>query len=73
MSIEEHTALRKELLQMIGNSIPDQIAKSLVSVQPMNPVGFKEAMDEAMSEDELIANGYEPVCPHTRLMWRKKS
>ena len=53
---------------------PQDIAKALVSVQPMDAAGeaWMQLYKAAKSEKELIAEGYEPVCPHIRLMWIKK-
>ncbi len=34
---------------------------------------IKAMFAAARPEGELIEEGYEPVCPHTRLMWVKKA
>jgi hypothetical protein len=59
------------LIKMLRNSVPKAIAESLVNDQPMDPTLFKQAMDAGMTEEQLVAEGYEPVS-HTKLLWRKK-
>jgi hypothetical protein len=51
----------------------EDIAREIISVQPMDRAGaaFMEILQAAKSEEELIAEGYEPVDPQTRLMWIK--
>lgn len=51
----------------------EDIAREIISVQPMDKAGeaLFALMRAAKSEAELIAEGYEPVDPQTRLMWVK--
>jgi hypothetical protein len=50
--------------------LPNLIAEKLVSVQPMDPNIFKDAYDAAMSEEDLIAQGYHPISD-LKMMWIK--
>lgn len=64
-------------IEEIRRTMVDKIAKEILSVQPMwsNPKvveAFNAIYENAMTEEELIAAGYEPISPDTRLMWRKK-
>lgn len=59
------------LIKMLRNSVPKAIAESLVDVHPMDPTLFKQAMDAGMTEEQLIAEGYEPVS-HMKLLWGRK-
>ena len=65
--------LDKDLLDKAFD-YPDEMAKKLISVQPMDEAGkaWMELYKNAKSEEELKAEGYEPVCKETRLMWIKK-
>lgn len=49
----------------------ESIAQEIASVQPM-PDALTELFKGSKSETELIEQGYEPVDPVTRLLWRKK-
>lgn len=51
------------------NSVED-IAREIISVQPMDGA-LDGLLKAAKSEEELIAEGYRPVDPQTRLMWIK--
>jgi len=62
-----------EVLNAVSKTIPSRIAEELVGVQPMPHDVIKNLMDASSTEEELLAAGYEPVCPTTRLMWRKKN
>lgn len=57
-----------EILKKIRQTLPDQIANDLSSVQP---VDFIKSTD-VRSEQELVNDGYEPVDPVTKLIWIKK-
>lgn len=61
-----------EMIKKLRQSIPEQMAKDILGVQPMPNTALKELWENSMSEEELIEAGYEPVCAATRLMWRKK-
>lgn len=50
----------------------DKQMADFVNIQPMNSALFKDLYDAAIPEEQLIKEGYEPVCPSTRLMWIKK-
>lgn len=51
---------------------PEQIAEEICSVQPMPNDIFADLLKASKPEEELIAKGYESVCPSTRLLWIKK-
>jgi hypothetical protein len=70
MSILEPTP---EQIAELRRMTPEQMAKEICSVQPIDPKFFNDFMKASKSESELIAEGYEPVCPATRLMWIKKN
>lgn len=60
----------------LGKIIADQIAKDILSVQPMNTPEIREALQTLMaqphvSEKEMREEGWKPVCESTRLMWIK--
>lgn len=59
-----------KLLQMMRRMIPNVIAEDIINVQPMDPMIYQRLMDAAMSEEDLLAEGYKPVSHH-RLMWTK--
>src|SRR5271167_1472951 len=55
------------------DAMREKVSKEM-GVKLMSPGDCVKAMfDMARPEAELIAEGYEPVCPHTRLMWVKKT
>lgn len=70
--ISDGQRMFSDVIALIRKMAPDAIGKELASVQPVPSDIVKEVFDNAMSEEELIANGYEPLCPHTRLTWIKK-
>lgn len=53
-------------------SSPVMIANEIANVQPMPADVFNVFRDASMNEADLIAQGYEPIDPTTRLMWVKK-
>jgi hypothetical protein len=59
---------------MIKIPSPEDIAREILSVQPMDEAGkaFYELWKNSKTEDELRAAGYEPVSQDTRIMWVKK-
>ena len=61
----------KALMRLIGKALVEEMAKDILSVQPMPDDLMKRVFDAAMSEQDLIANGYEPVSDH-KLLWIKK-
>ena len=66
--------INKELIDIIKKTLPNDLAKELNSVQPMDKSveALKKIYESASSEKDLIKEGYEPVCECTRLMWIKK-
>lgn len=68
--MNEETA--KLLAAMIRNTLPDQIAKELISVQPMGNNVVSDLYKVSMSETELKEQGYKPVS-NMGLMWTKNS
>lgn len=60
------------LIDLLRKTVPAKLAEELVSVQPMGNHLLRDIMEHGMSESELLAAGYEPVDPQTRLMWIKK-
>lgn len=60
-----------KVLELIRKTMPRLIAEEIIGVQPMDPNLFKDVLDNAMSEEDLIKQGYEPVSSH-RLMWVKR-
>ena len=60
-------------IDQIRKHTMDEMARQILSVQPMDPKIFINMLDAAMSEEELVKNGYEPVDSVTKLMWRKKT
>ncbi len=69
--VEPMTKYSSEVFALIRKTIPKLIAEEIVGVQPMN-ADLKSIIDLGKSEEELLAEGYEPICPITRLMWVKK-
>lgn len=65
----------KVLMPQIRNIMPQRLAEQLCSVQPIQlpSDAIQQLMSGGKTEQELIAEGYEPVCEQTRLMWIKKS
>lgn len=64
---------RQQLLDHFRKVTPTMVATELVSVQPMSNAFFESWDTNAWkTEEELIAQGFEPVCPYSRLMWVKK-
>lgn len=61
-----------KLIQMVRETIPNIIAKEILSVQPMDPALGKQLMEGGMSEAQLRAEGYEPVSCHG-VLWMKKA
>lgn len=59
-----------ELAERIRKTGTEQLAKMLIEVQPMTG-SLDGVFENAKSEAELIAEGYRPACPQTRLMWVK--
>lgn len=68
---EDRRIDEQTLIRLIGKAVVDKMADDILSVQPMPNDMFKRLKDAAMSEKELIANGYEPVSEH-KLLWIKK-
>lgn len=66
------TEYDKVMISIIKDVDPNVIAADICSVQPMPSGAIKALFDNAKSEKELIEEGYEPISPDTRLMWRKK-
>ena len=50
---------------------PDDFAKELLSVQPIDSKIFKNLLDCAMTEKQLVDEGYTPV-NSMKLLWYKK-
>ena len=57
-----------------GKSIAEDIARQLISVQPMDEAGkaLTELYKQAKSKEELLADGYKPVSD-MGLMWIKEN
>jgi len=51
--------------------IPEDLVNDLVNVQPMPSNLIKDLIESGRDESELIAKGYQPVCPTTKLLWVK--
>ena len=58
------------ILKMIRESVPALIAQDLVNAQPMD-VDFKCIAEPGMTQEALLAEGYQPVS-NLGLMWVKK-
>ncbi len=54
-----------------GKTIADEIARQLLSVQPMEGDLIANLYKASKSKEELVAEGYEPVSK-IGLMWVKK-
>jgi hypothetical protein len=63
--------MNEEMFKMIRTVTPDQIAKDLLSVQPMTSNALKNLNEQSMSEEQLKEEGYKPVS-RMGLMWIKK-
>lgn len=63
--------MNPELIKAIRNMVPQQIAEELVNVQPIDPKVFKDLYENACSEEQLIAEGYEPIDPQSKMLWVK--
>ena len=63
-----------ELARIKSKEICEKFAEELVSVQPMPNSIMSDLLKHARSEEELIADGYEPADPYSPapLMWIKK-
>lgn len=61
----------QQLIEMVRRMIPEQIARGLVGVAPIDGSIIKMMQENASSEEQLVEEGYEPVCPYTRLLWTK--
>jgi len=62
--------------EMLGKLTAKSIAEEICSVQPMGPEVYSAIgaiYEGSKSREELIKEGYEPVCPTTGLMWIKKN
>lgn len=60
----------KVLLPKIRELTPANIAKQLLSVQPVDPEPFLKMVKHAQSKEQLEAAGFRPVS-HLDLMWVK--
>lgn len=58
-----------------GKMVVADIVEELVNVQPMDPTIMKRLFEAAdkRSEEEMRADGYEPVDSLTKLLWVKKA
>ena len=61
-----------EMIALLRNTTPNKIAEDLVSVQPMPDTIISDLINNAMSEEELIKEGYKPIDSLTKLLWIKK-
>jgi hypothetical protein len=68
---EDNRRLLADTINLIRESYPNALADELANVQSMDGNVVQGLLDNAKSEEELIREGYKPVCPHTRLMWIK--
>ena len=59
------------LTDSLRKSIPDEVAKQLVSVQPMDYLLLKNLLEAGSTEEELVADGYEPISEF-KLMYIKR-
>ena len=57
-------------MEYIGKYTPEQIAKEICSVQPMDPKLFCDLYKTAKSKEQLEKEGYRPVS-RLGLMWIK--
>ena len=63
-------AKAKLLAEMIRNTMPDQIAKELISIQPMGNNVISDLYKVSLTETELKEQGYKSVSD-MGLMWIK--
>ena len=63
-------AKAKLLAEMIRNTMPDQIAKELISIQPMGNNVISDLYKVSLTETELKEQGYKSVSD-MGLMWTK--
>jgi hypothetical protein len=70
-TVSELSKTNPELLELVRSANANQIANSILSVQPMGENIMKDLLDNANSEQELIDAGYEPVSKHG-LLWVPK-
>ena len=61
-----------EYIEKVRKDFMEKIVEDIISVQPMPVDAFINLYKLAKPREELIAEGYEPVCPHIGLMWIKK-
>lgn len=69
------TDTKKQLIDMIRRTTPEAIAKEIAEVQPINSNTMELLLELAstQTEEELRAEGYEPVDPNGfSLLWSKK-
>lgn len=62
----------QNLINMIRQTVPAQLAQELVGVQPIDQKVVKDLFANAMATEDLVAQGYEPVDPQSKLLWVKK-
>jgi hypothetical protein len=60
-----------KLISKLRIRAPEEIAKEIVSVQPIDSKIFKDLVESASSEEDLIREGYVPVDNQTKLLWHK--
>lgn len=60
-------------IELIRNVMPEIIAKEICDTTPCDPNIMADLFAMAKSEENLIAEGYRPVCPHSPLplLWIK--
>lgn len=63
--------LRNLAVNELRKKLPEDLAKEIVSVQPMPNDIVKELLENSKSENDLIREGYEPVS-RFKLLWIKK-
>lgn len=61
------------MLDMVRKFLPVSIAQEITSVQPMPSDLFSKVYEQSKSEEQLIAEGYTPIDPATKLMWTKSN
>jgi hypothetical protein len=64
--------LNEEMIRGLSKKMVEDIARDIVSVQPMPANTIADLYKSSMSEKDLREAGYVPVCENTRLMWIKK-
>jgi hypothetical protein len=70
-TISDLSKTNPELINLVRSVNVHQLVKELVNVQPMGDNVMKNLIDESMTEQELIDNGFTPVSDHG-IMWIKK-